>query len=408
MVKESSGSWAKQSAYSAGWKFLIYVLAMKKLSEAFKNEGRKSEVGRIYTYLRANHANVDLGPLDLLISYITRLQGVKLGSLEAGLKARELHKLYRLEEIDHLLDDINALCSRKRVTVLVDELDRGWDGSEDAVSFVAGLFQAAMSINQRTPNLRVLISLRRELYDSIPALYDDAQKVRDSIEVIDWDEGSLLELVGRRIGHSVSETANWSFVERWNAVFAETLEYRQTKSFNYIVDRSLYRPREIIQFCTDAKDKGVQIGSESPLNYKVIAAAEYAYSEARFKDISAEYRFLFPALASVLDTFRGLPYTLDRDQLEMHCLRIATGDLRVEPEASWAISRDPDEIIQALWQVGFLRALAVGGEKGRRRSGSSYLGSHQIGTMALKPIRTFHVHPMFRQFLGMKEGKNEA
>lgn len=405
MVKEAAGAWAKQGAYAAAWKYLIYVLAMKKLSAAFKNEGKKTEAGRLHAYLRANHANVDLGALDLLISYIMRLQGVKVGSLEAGLKARELQKLYKLEEIELLLDDVNALCTRKPVTVIVDELDKGWDGSEDAVGFVAGLFQAATSINQRTPALRVLLSLRRELYENIPALYDDAQKVRDSIEILEWDEERLLELVAKRIAYSSPETSAWTPIDRWNAVFADTLEYRRTKSFNYIIDRTLYRPREVIQFCTDAKDKGVELGGAAPLNYKVIAAAEYAYSEARFKDISAEYRFLYPGLASVLETFRGLQYTLDRDQLELHCLRISTEELRVDPVATWAIGREPDEMIEALWQVGFLRALAVGGEKGRRRSGSSYLGSHQIAAMALKPIRTFHVHPMFRQFLGMKESK---
>ena len=28
------------------------------------------------------------------------------------------------------------------------------------------------------------------------------------------------------------------------------------RSFNYMIDRTLYRPREIIQFCTDALEEG--------------------------------------------------------------------------------------------------------------------------------------------------------
>jgi energy-coupling factor transporter ATP-binding protein EcfA2 len=405
MTRESEGAWAKQGAYAAAWKYLIYVLAMKKLSGTFKGQGRKDEAARIHSYLRSNHANVELGPLDLLISYITRLQGFKVGNIEAGVKARELQKLYKLEEIESLLDDVNALCRRKRVTVVVDELDKGWDGSEDAVGFVAGLFQAAASINQRTPELRVLVSLRRELYENIPALYDDAQKVRDLIEVIEWDEPRLLDLVARRIAHSVPELAMKSPMDRWNTIFAETLEYRQNKSFNYVTDRTLYRPRELIQFCGDIKDRAVADKARPPVNYKVIAAAEYAYSETRLKDISAEYRFQYPGLASVFETFRGLKYTLDREELELHCLRIATGDLKVDTDAGWALDMDPDALIEVLWRVGFVRGRAVGGEKGRRRSGSSYLGSHQIAAMALKPLRTFHIHPMFRQFLGMKESK---
>jgi hypothetical protein len=56
--------------------------------------------------------------------------------------------------------------------VLVDELDRGWDSSEDAQAFLAGLFQACLSVNSLHDNLRVYISLRQELYDDVPALYE--------------------------------------------------------------------------------------------------------------------------------------------------------------------------------------------------------------------------------------------
>jgi hypothetical protein len=39
-----------------------------------------------------------------------------------------------------------------------------------------------VSINSSESNVRVFVSLRKELYDNIPALYEDAQKVRDIIE----------------------------------------------------------------------------------------------------------------------------------------------------------------------------------------------------------------------------------
>jgi len=48
-----------------------------------------------------------------------------------------------------------------------------------------------------SPHLRVCMSLRQELYDSIPELYEDAQKYRDLLEVISWDEKSLLKLIAK-------------------------------------------------------------------------------------------------------------------------------------------------------------------------------------------------------------------
>ena len=105
---------------------------------------------RVYVYVRDNHANVDLNPLGAMISYFKRLEGIKIGKLEASIKARELHRLYRLEELDGILDDLNEVAESKPIHLLVDELDRGWDASEDAITFVSGLFQAATAIGVRT------------------------------------------------------------------------------------------------------------------------------------------------------------------------------------------------------------------------------------------------------------------
>jgi hypothetical protein len=251
---EKAGSWAKHGAFASAWKYLIYVLVMKELTE----RGKKLKTGsaaEIYNYLRDNHGGVADSPIAVLISYLKRMEGIKIGPYEAALKTRELANLYKLNEIEPLLPRLAELTVRRKVLVLIDELDKGWDNSEDAKAFVSGLFQACVSINDRDPNLTVCVSLRQELYDSIPALYDDAQKYRDIIETIRWDETTLLAVVANRIRYSLPELAEKSDAEAWTSVFAETLQYRKNRSFNYMIDRTLYRPREIIQFCTDTLDE---------------------------------------------------------------------------------------------------------------------------------------------------------
>lgn len=71
----------------------------------------------------------------------------------------------------------------------------------------------------------------------------------------------------------------------------------------------------------------------------------------------------------------------------------------------WVIDRDPEKLIDILWEVGFLRAQAVGGLKARRRSGSSYVGTYQVANLNLRTLSRFQVHPMFRSYLGSKEPK---
>ncbi|MFJ8031250.1 P-loop ATPase, Sll1717 family [Streptomyces sp. NPDC096032] len=405
MAAEGSGSWAKLGAYAVAWKYLIYVLVMKEVSRKGMRL-RKGAASKIYKYVRDNHSTADMSKLSALISYLKRLEGIKIGKYEAGVKTRELEKLYKLEEIHHLLPALQEVLAKEKVYVLVDELDRGWDSSEDAQSFVAGLFQACVSINTLHPNLRVYVSLRQELYDNIPALYEDAQKYRDLLETIDWTEEALLSLITKRMRHSLDSLSRIrEDDECWGAVFSSVLGYRRNRSFNYMVDRTLYRPREIIQFCTQAVEAAQDGSTVPPIDYPVISTAENVYSGERAKDIAAEYRFQYPGLLEVFEAFRGKIYTFDRDELELLCLELIAGEIRVDGAEGWLERCDPDSLIEILWHVGFLRAQVVGGIRGRRRSGSQYVGPYQVQFLNVAAATRFQVHPMFRASLGMKEPK---
>jgi hypothetical protein len=407
MVSESEGSWAKLGAYAVAWKYLLYLLVLRGVTDQGPRL-KRGDAAEIYRYLRDNHAGQQGGPISSLISYLKRVEGVKIGPYEASVRTRELQYLYQLDEIKPLLKPLENVLEGKRVYVFVDELDRGWDASDDARSFVAGLFQACVSVNDLSPNLNVYMSLRQELYDSIPELYEDAQKYRDLLEVIEWDEKSILKLITNRIRYSVPDVNDVDDPAAWRTVFAETLKYRQNKSFNYLVDRTLYRPREIIQFCTQVAELAQERDETVPFDYSVISEAEVSYSEDRAKDIAAEYRFQYPGLLSVFETFRGKIYTFDRVALETHCIELALGDVAVDRNAAaWVIDANPETLIDILWTVGFIRAHAVGGVKGRRRSGSEYLGSHQVANLNIQALTRFQVHPMFRAHLAMKEPKGE-
>ncbi|MET2012551.1 hypothetical protein ABXJ56_13460 [Microbacterium chocolatum] len=416
MVSELDGSWRKESAYAAAWKYLIYVLVMKALTRDGDRGSKSSSLGKIARYVRDNHAGGQNDKFSALISYLKRLEGVKVGPYEAGMKVRELQKLYKLEEVTDLIPNLRDVLDRHRVVIFVDELDRGWDESEDAKAFVAGLFQACITLNSLHPNLRLYMSLRQELYENIPAIYDDAQKVRDLTEYVKWDEVGLQRLMNQRIRFTLSESLHGHAQPElqalpdelmWSLIFSETLTYRQSNSFNYLIDRTLYRPREIIQFATQIVEQALTEARGAPLDYASIVVAEHSYSEERAQDIAAEYRFQFADLLAVFEAFRGRTFTFDRDELEDLCLEILVEDKPSSVDHRWMDGYDPEHLIEVLWRVGFLKAQAVGGIKGRARSGSTYLGPYQAGSLNLGSISRFQVHPMYRSWLAMREPKGD-
>jgi hypothetical protein len=403
MASQSGGSWAKHGAYAAAWKYLIYVLIMKEVA-ARRVHLPKGTGGQIYKYIRDNHVNHEASRLASLVSYLKRMEGIKIGPYEATMRARELEKLYKLEEIHHLLPALREVATSRRVIVLVDELDRGWDSSEDARAFIAGLFQACISVNSLHDNLRVYMSLRQELYEEIPELYDDAQKYRDMIETIRWNSDSLLTLIANRIRHSLPALTGRDDKACWDVLFADG----PGGVFPYMIDRTLYRPREIIQFCVQVLEYARDSRTAVPLGTAAVKEAEHSYSRERTRDIAAEYRFQYPGLLSVMEAFRGRGSVLTRDDLELLCLELITREVPTRGTKDWLEDCTPESLTEILWATGFLRAEASPAAASPRTRTAHFIGPHQGGQYPVATAGRFQVHPMFWAYLGTRQAARQT
>jgi hypothetical protein len=395
VLVEKDELWAKQSAYTAAWKFLLYVLAMKHYSNEFKTVLKTNAKG-VYNYLRDNFKTEHLDKIDVFVSYLKRIDGIKIGPYEGGLKIKELQKLYKLEEINALIPELVELSKRKPLIILIDELDKGWDSSEDAKAFIGALFQAGLAINELDSKMRIVISLRKELYDDIPSLYDDFQKYYDLFEILEWDESSLFDLIIKRIKHSVQDLKNFSKIDVWHTVFSEKVS--NEPSFKYIVNRTLYRPREIIQFCTEAKERCVEL-RKNKIEINSIVTAEAKYSQNRAKDLAAEHKFQYPGLIDVFEAFRGNKCILTKTEVEQVCRKMINSEISTGTKTEWMKSQSEDYLINVLFQVGFLKAKTISYNGVKRVEG--FWGNHQISLPNLGNVHSFMIHPMFWLHLGI-------
>lgn len=126
---EERGSWAKSAAYAVAWKYLLLIKVMQQLAETVGSRGPNRQIVR---FLRDHVAGSQGSAIAALLSYLKRIESVKVGKYEAGIRVRELDRLYKLDELAPLLPALTAVCAQQKVIVLVDELDRGWDASDDA------------------------------------------------------------------------------------------------------------------------------------------------------------------------------------------------------------------------------------------------------------------------------------
>jgi hypothetical protein len=403
---EQEGSWGKQSAYAVAWQYLLYNLIFKKISET-KRGLLLGAQKNIYNYISNSDIAPETSSIGILVNYLKRIERIKVEALEGTLRAKDLQSLYDLEDIKTLLPSLNNVLKNTRITVLIDELDKGWDNSDDAKYFVAGLFQASQKINLINSNLRVNISIRQELFENIPQIYEDAQKIREDVEIIRWGQNELLELIARRIAHSFPEAANLPAIKRWKAVFVSKIPEGDVESLDYIINRTQLRPRELLQFCKLCVECSNYSLVAQRIDGRAIAAAEETYSEQKTRDLASEYRFQYPFLLDVFEAFRGKRTYYNKEEIDYLLLSMACGEIDVDRAANWVLETDYLEIKQMLWKIGFLKALVPRSESNAQghsaKTGGTYLGHYELPTVNLENIEKFRVHPACTKFLHLQD-----
>ena len=188
--------------------------------------------------------------------------------------------------------------------------------------------------------------------------------------------------MANRIRHALPALAGYDDQECWNCLFTAPPGQQRARSFDYMIERTLYRPREIIQFSTQVIECAQYGQAGPPWPHATITEAESLYSADRVRDIAAEYRFQWPGLLSVIETFRGQSRVIDRDDLELLALGLITRDIPSAGTGAWLDECSPDGLIEILWQVGLLLAEADPGSGAALRdpgrpAGVPFLGSHQ-------------------------------
>jgi hypothetical protein len=400
--------WGQEASFASAWKYSILILLLKEIERSSKGTIARGPKKNIHDYLRANHDNVNFDNITLLYKFLERMQQVKAGDITIALdKATSLQRLYKLEELEQIRPDLLRVLDDNPFTVLIDELDTGWDNSEPAKYFIAGLFSAAQDLNNFHANLNVVVSLRQDIFEGVPSIYSDQEKIRDQIVRLKWNAENLFEMINSRISIAMKEQGvRQTDADPWHQLFDEDLTYKKHKSKNYVVERTLYRPRDIIQFLK-AIFKSANKPVDQKLNYEDIINGEKDFSESKIKDLSAEYQFLYPGILKLFEHFRGCTYRLNRNELEEMLLAFSVSPMAKEC-GTWAAEVDPENLIHVLYEVGFIRSYLAGAQTGGRKHGSGYYGSYELSfkpNLAASP--RFQISLVFRQYLQLKQPRGE-
>ncbi len=236
------------------------------------------------------------------------------------------------------------LKNKNKVWLLFDNIDKGWPSSglqhEDLI-IIRTLIDAARKIQREFVKQKIevypIIFLRNDVYELLVSETSDRQK--EAKELLDWTDTDLLrEIIKLRIISSL-DLEYEDFDKIWRKIIVS--HYKGEETSEYLIERSLMRPRFLINLINQCKSNAVNL-NHTIIEKEDIEKGIKAFSSDLLTDIDYEIRDIFPEIGDVLYNFISAKANLNKDDLHKIILEKNDNSLHLE------------KIIDLLLWYGFL------------------------------------------------------
>ena len=256
--------------------------------------------------------------LSRLLTHLTEDYRSKFGEhAEKTLTQQEITELLYRHDVNKLRDQVvEYLRLKKGLLLLFDNLDKGWPThglTETDIVILRALLEATRKIEhqlqRRDVDCKTLAFLRNDVYELLVSESPDRGK--EGRVALDWSDSDLLrELLRRRMLYS--NLPDRPFEALWRLICVSHV--RGEESSQYLIDRSLMRPRGLIDLVNHCRSFAVNL-SHSKIEIDDVEKGLKAFSSDLVVDIGYEIRDVMPDAESVLYAFIGESQTIPADEL---------------------------------------------------------------------------------------------
>jgi len=213
---------------------------------------------------------------------------------------------------------IKYVSDGKKIWLIVDNLDKGWYAhgvDEVDIAMLRSLLDAAQRVRRDLKShceMGTIVFVRNDVFELAEiSMSDKGKLVKD---IIDWSDNELLRtLIKNRIGYSLNRESD-SFQHLWNDICVSHLrDMDGMESSDYFIERSLKRPRALIDFIQKAKAHAVNLGKDK-IDDDDIKYGEKRYSLQLVEDLNDEMADVYGIARNVLFAFIGVDAMLSFDE----------------------------------------------------------------------------------------------
>ena len=221
-------------------------------------------------------------------------------------QARKLVDSGLLQELSKIIDLLSDFEIKKNPTIyyiLIDKLDENWAGLKIKYTLIQELVEALKSL-RRIEDLKVVVALRSDLFEKVIKETKGAgfqsEKYEDYIIRVKWNSDLLRNLVDKRINFLFKKQYTQEDV-KFTDIFPEKLT-NSDGAWSAIIDRSLNRPRDVINFINICLSK---TNGESKISRAIFVKAEREYSETRYRALIEEWNGTIKDIENFLEILKN-------------------------------------------------------------------------------------------------------
>lgn len=275
-------------------------------------------------------------------------------------------QLARLNKMMDVLDEDILTSPQDFTYIIIDDLDKDWVDVKLTNDLIMALFKTVHDL-KRVRNLKILVALRSNIFKHLE--FDavgggQEEKFRSLVLPMNWTREQLTSVMDERI--KVAGRRQFAEVETVAAILPHQ-NARRGSALDYLLDRTLLRPRDFIAFVRECL---TQSEGKSQISWDAIHRAEITYSENRLLALRDEWKSNYPGIDRVFETFRHADGRMTREDMQRRlddCILLLAEDgftgagwltplgdavLDGVKEQSWAKRYGP--ILRMLYDIGFL------------------------------------------------------
>lgn len=401
----------EEEKYQYIWKYIFLVKIAKNIL-AYKHK-HKYKIYSVHEIEKFLYQNNEVNNLFLTIKYfrinffrainLIKKITLKFATIEAEINQNKQHKDFN-DLIDNLENNIITVLNQiknLKITILVDEIDNIWNNSSQSKQEVIGLLNTIRKINSIT-NIIIITFIRSDIWDSLS--FTDKNKFRSDEERIFWHDQDLKNLITIRgkISANIDDLDSTEVDKIWELLFDKKVSNKD--SFEYILERTLKRPREIIQYCNEALSLA-QNDNASKIKSKYILDAELRYSVWKLDDLINEFKVQYPYLRDLLGIFQGYYPLFYKNEID---IRFNKGKKSFINKFPILNNLNIEAFLQLLFGIGFI-GIRVNHKTVFYYNDPTY---PRIIINNISNLNYFVIHPAFlpalgfKHFKGIRQGKN--